>query len=92
MAGTDNTEPVAVSSYWLGWDGDENSSLELMYPAFRFRRERLGHRGMRWIAQRRNGLEPGLHTVIAANLPELCAALHEDQARQGRRRPEPDPL
>jgi hypothetical protein len=92
MAGTDPTEPVAVSCQWIGWDGAENSSLELMYPAFRFRRERLGHRGMRWIAQRRDGLEPGLHTVISANLQELCAALHEDQARRARRHLEPDTL
>jgi|HubBroStandDraft_4_1064222.scaffolds.fasta_scaffold659021_1 hypothetical protein len=84
MANPHHAEPVAVSGYWPGRDSDDNSSLESLYPAFRFRREKLGHRGMRWIAQRRNGFEPGLHTVIAADLPELCAALSEDQARRVR--------
>ena len=55
--------------------------LAARYPAFRFRRERLEPRGQRWIALRKKGLDPGLHTLITADLGELRAALAEDEAR-----------
>src|SRR6185437_13153287 len=58
------------------------TTLDLLatgYPAFRFRRERVGLRGQRWITERKNGLDPGLHTLITASLGGLLRALHRDR-------------
>ncbi len=50
------------------------------YPAFRFRTQQgWDRRLLRWVAERRNGLTPGLHTVITASLAELHSALDGDQ-------------
>lgn len=57
-----------------GW---QLSLLARTYPALRFRCERAGAHGLRWIAERRNGLDPGLHTTITARLHELREALRE---------------
>jgi len=57
------------------------SLLTALYPAFRFRRERLGPRGPRWVAVRRNGRDPGVHTVITSDLGELRAALDQEARR-----------
>jgi len=54
---------------------DELDRLTAAYPAFRFRCETVGRHGTRWIAERKIGLHPGLHTVITADLAELRAAL-----------------
>jgi hypothetical protein len=52
------------------------------YPEFRFFREPRGwHRQLRWVAERVTGGNPGLHTVITADLTELHAALAHDRAR-----------
>jgi hypothetical protein len=58
------------------------TALSAGFPAFRFRCEPAGwHRESRWVAERVNGLTPGLHTLITADLTELEAALARDQAR-----------
>ncbi len=54
---------------------DELDRLTAAYPAFRFRCQTIGRHGARWVAERRNGLHPGLHSVITADLAELHAAL-----------------
>ncbi len=54
---------------------DELDRLTAAYPAFRFRCQMIGRHGARWIAERKNGLHPGLHTVITADLAELRTAL-----------------
>jgi hypothetical protein len=60
--------------------------LSARFPAFRFRRERVGwHRECRWIAERENGLTPGLHTLITADLSELEDASTHDTARAAAR-------
>lgn len=51
------------------------------YPAFRFRYASVGRHGDRWIAERVNGLDLGLHTVITADLSELREALAHDGRR-----------
>ncbi len=56
-------------------------SLHSSYPAFRFRCAQVGWPGRRWIAERINGLDPGLHTMITADLAELHEALDQDEAR-----------
>ena len=57
-------------------------ALSAEFPAFRFRCERAGwHRECRWVAERINGLAPGLHTLITEDLSELRAALARDAAR-----------
>lgn len=53
----------------------EIDRLTAAYPVFRFRCQMIGHHGTRWVAERRNGLHPGLHTVITDDLAELHAAL-----------------
>lgn len=58
--------------------------LTLTYPAFRFRRERAPRGGLRWAAERINGLDPGLHTLITADLHELRQALIQDRTRHAR--------
>ena len=55
--------------------------LTVTYPAFRFRRERVSPRRSRWIATRRNGCDPGVHTIVTADLGELRAALDEEARR-----------
>lgn len=64
-----------------GWD---LGALIACYPQFRFCRTRIGHRGIRWVAERANGLEPGLHTMITADLGELRAALDADRSSHAR--------
>jgi len=63
--------------------GRELMRLAMAYPAFRFRHETVGRHGLRWIAERRDGLSHGLHTVITADLGELQAALVQDSVRSG---------
>ncbi len=59
-------------------------SLHARYPAFRFRVAEVGWLGCRWIAERIKGLDPGLHTMITADLAELRDALDQDEARHAR--------
>ncbi len=56
-------------------DADSLASLSSSYPAFWFSRETVGRHGVRWVARRKDGLSPGLHTVITADLSELHTAL-----------------
>lgn len=54
----------------------ELERLAREYPAFRFTTlDGRGHREPRWVAERIRGLDPGLHTVITADLGELRASL-----------------
>ena len=53
----------------------ELDRLAAAYPAFWFARQPGGRHGICWVAQRKAGLHPGLHTVITADLAELRAAL-----------------
>jgi hypothetical protein len=53
----------------------ELDRLASMYPAFWFTLEVIGRHGSSWVARRKNGLRPGLHTVITSDLAELHAAL-----------------
>ena len=55
--------------------------LHARYPAFRFRCAQVGWLGPRWVGERINGLDPGLHTMITADLAELREALAQDEAR-----------
>ena len=49
------------------------------YPAFRFRTQQGWDRGrLRWVAERIQGTDAGLHTVITTDLAELHAALEGD--------------
>ncbi len=48
------------------------------YPAFRFSYGRAGRHGCRWVAERVNGLDLGLHTMITADFTELRDALAKD--------------
>jgi hypothetical protein len=59
----------------LGW-------LHRQYPAFRFLCGPVGWHSQRWTAERIDGLDPGLHTLITADLRELCSALDADRARR----------
>ena len=59
-------------------------SLHARYPAFRFGYAQVGRLGHRWIAERANGLDPGLHTMISADLGELLAALCADRTSHAR--------
>ncbi len=54
---------------------DPLTSLIRNYPAFWFSRETIGRHGSCWVARRKNGLRPGLHTVITTDLAELHAVL-----------------
>jgi hypothetical protein len=53
------------------------------YPAFRLTYGRVGRRCCRWIAERVNGPDIGLHTMITADYAELRDALDRD-ARHAR--------
>lgn len=53
----------------------ELDRLAAAYPAFRFSLDFLGRRGDLWVARRINGLDPGVHMVITADLGELRGAL-----------------
>ena len=53
----------------------ELDSLTTAYPAFRFRRDLAGRHGSCWVAERKDGLGQGVHTVITGDLAELLAAL-----------------
>jgi hypothetical protein len=54
----------------------ELGRLAAAYPAFRFRTQAgWDRKSIRWVAERIRGLDPGLHTVITADLSELIAAL-----------------
>jgi len=57
----------------------ELDRLAAAYPAFRFGCEIVGRHGPCWVAERKNGLHPGLHTVITADLGELHAALASEE-------------
>lgn len=54
--------------------------LVARYPAFTFAYARIGRRDCRWIAERKDGLSAGLHTMITADLDELSAALNADRS------------
>ena len=60
------------------------AGLRQDYPPFAFRRETLGRHGPRWVARRRQGASPGVHTVITASLAELRDALDRDARSQRR--------
>jgi hypothetical protein len=68
----------------LGWAGIGLGVLIACYPQFRFGRARIGHRGLRWVAERIDGTRPGLHTMITADLGELRAALTRDGSGHAR--------
>ncbi len=53
------------------------------YPAFRFFHAPIGRCSARWIAERINGADPGLHTVITEDLGELMSALAQDRGTRG---------
>ncbi|HUJ07318.1 MAG TPA: hypothetical protein VLX31_14510 [Streptosporangiaceae bacterium] len=54
----------------------ELDRLAASYPAFRFRTQASrDRRRMLWVAERINGLTPGLHTAITSDLAELQTAL-----------------
>lgn len=53
--------------------------LATAYPAFRFSREPLGWKGVRWVAERKDRLAPGTCVIITADLMELHAALLSDK-------------
>lgn len=59
--------------------GPDLGALIACYPQFRFCRARIGRRGLRWIAERIDGIRPGLHTMITADLSELRTALSADR-------------
>ena len=68
-------------------DHDTGPALGVLiacYPQFRFCRARIGHRGLRWVAERVDGTRPGLHTMITADLSELRAALSADRTGHDR--------
>jgi len=65
----------------------ELNRLAAAHPAFRFGTQRGWDRTrLRWVAERINGLNPGLHIVITADLTELHAALAADAAQRELRR------
>ena len=52
------------------------------YPAFRFRTQTgYDRKRMRWVAERVQGLDAGLHTVITTDLAELRAVLGRRASR-----------
>ena len=57
----------------------ELDRLAGMYPAFWITLETIGRHGSCWVARRKNGVPPGLHTVITSDLDELHAALATPQ-------------
>jgi hypothetical protein len=73
---SDETETCGVT-----WAGADLGVLIARYPQFRFCRARVGRRGLRWVAERIDGAQPGLHTMITADLRELRAALAQDRTR-----------
>lgn len=62
-----------------GEAGPDLGVLIACYPQFRFCRARIGRRGLRWTAERIDGISPGLHTMITADLSELRSALRADR-------------
>jgi hypothetical protein len=54
---------------------DPLANLSSSYPAFWFTQEIIGRHGDCWVARRKDGLSPGLHTVITSDLAELHAVL-----------------
>ncbi len=73
---TDSDDAVTSESAWAGSD---LGVLIACYPQFRFCRARIGHRGLRWVAERIDGTRSGLHTMITPDLRELLAALAADR-------------
>lgn len=53
--------------------------LTTAYPAFNFSRELFGHRGTRWVAERRDRSADGLRVVITDDLMELHTTLARDR-------------
>jgi len=53
----------------------ELDRLAAAYPAFQFGYRPTGRHGSCWTAERKNGLDPGLHTLITSDLSELLATL-----------------
>jgi hypothetical protein len=83
--GKGNGVEAPLDRSWPCGDAEDRiGPLAQQYPAFRFWREQIPGHGLRWIVTRVNGLEPGLHTVITAELAELQAALRADEERHAR--------
>lgn len=61
--------------------------LKIAFPAFWFSQHVRGRR-LRWVAVRKNGTDPGLHSMVTEDLAELCTALLPDEAETGRWHPE----
>lgn len=63
-------------------DEDDDINLALLriaFPGFWFSRYIRGRR-LRWVAVRKNGAVPGLHSLVTDDLAELCAVLLQDAA------------
>lgn len=54
--------------------------LTITYPAFRFTILTVGVHHSRWLAVRRKGTDPGVHTVVTGDLDELREALGDPDA------------
>jgi hypothetical protein len=63
--------------------------LRIAYPAFTFSREVLGHRGVHWVAERRDRSAPGLIVAITDDVMKLHAALQRDKGAPPRVAKEP---
>jgi hypothetical protein len=57
------------------YQSSELDCLTAAFPAFRFSYRAVGRHGTCWVAERKDGLSPGLHTLITSDLAELRAAL-----------------
>jgi hypothetical protein len=77
--------PVTLGDAMHLYDHDPLASLVKTYPAFRFNLRTVGRHGDCWIAERKDGLTPGLHTIITADLEELRAALASQEGTPGAR-------
>ena len=69
--GTEVTAPAGTPAT----TARELGRLAAAYPAFRFSREHVGRHGQCWVAERRDRMAHGVHTVITADIAELRAAL-----------------
>jgi hypothetical protein len=65
-----NDSVTSTFPYWRELD-----DLKAAFPAFRFSHRPVGRHGSCWVAERKNGLDPGVHTLITSDLSELRAAL-----------------
>jgi hypothetical protein len=53
----------------------ELDGLAAAFPAFRFSYRPVGRPGSCWSAERKNGIDPGVHIVITSDLAELRVVL-----------------